>query len=167
MSGRLFAIHDALDSDAWYTPPEVFKGMGVEFDLDVAHPEERISWLPAKATYTVADDGLTQEWFGWVWCNPPYSAPTQWCYRWARHDPGGAIVLRADLSTRGPFAAYSAASSMHVPPRRLEFVTGSGARSGVTNFSTVILGRGKLIDDALQRLAAATGGTTRLLERVA
>ncbi len=29
---RLFGIEDALDSDAWYTPPWIFEGLGVVFD---------------------------------------------------------------------------------------------------------------------------------------
>ena len=37
---RLFGVDDALDSDAWYTPPWVFEGLGVTFDLDVASPAD-------------------------------------------------------------------------------------------------------------------------------
>ena len=37
MSARLFGIEDALDSDAWYTPEWIFDGLGLTFDLDVAH----------------------------------------------------------------------------------------------------------------------------------
>jgi hypothetical protein len=160
---RLFGIPDALDSDAWFTPPWVFEGMGLTFDLDVASPSEPLDWLPARSRYTVADDGLLQPWFGLVWCNPPYSAPAAWCRRWATHDPGGCILLRADLSTSGPFAAFAAASSMYVPPKRLQFVNGRGGSTGAVNFSSVILGRGEVADGGLARLASATGGAARLL----
>lgn len=111
---RLFAIDDALDSDAWYTPPWVFDGLGVEFDLDVAAPAEPLEWVPARQRYTVADDGLLQPWFGLVWCNPPYSAPTAWCRRWAQH-PDGFLLIRADLSTGGPFVAVFG-RVLHVRP---------------------------------------------------
>jgi hypothetical protein len=112
---RLFAIGDALDSDAWYTPGWVFDGLGITFDLDVAAPTEPLPWLPALNRYTVADDGLTEPWFGTVWCNPPYSAPTAWCRRWAVHD-AGCLLINADLSRGGPLAAFTAASSIYVPP---------------------------------------------------
>lgn len=159
---RLFAIPDALDSDAWYTPEWIFDGLGITFDLDVAAPAELLPWIPAKARYTVADDGLLQPWHGVIWCNPPYSAPTAWCRRWAQH-PDGCILLRADLSTSGPFAALTAATSVYVPSKRLEFVDGHGGRTGLTNFSTVLLGRGPVADAGIARLARLRGGTGRLL----
>ena len=163
MSARLFGVEDALDSDAWYTPPWIFDGLGVTFDLDVASPTGGLSWLPTRRFYTVADDGLALPWDGWVWCNPPYSAPTAWCRRWAAHEPGGCLLIRADVSTSGPHAAWTAASSVYVPAKRLQFVSGVGAPTGAVNFSTLILGRGGLMDEALHRLADSFGGTARLL----
>ena len=160
---RLFGITDALDSDAWYTPPWIFEGLGETFDLDVSAPDEPLPWLPALARYTVADDGLTQPWHGLVWCNPPYSAPTAWCRRWAEH-PDGFLLIRADLSTGGPFVAVSAASSLYVPAKRIQFVNGHGTGSGSVNFSSVLLGRGRRADVAIARLARLRGGTARVLE---
>lgn len=159
---RLFDIENVVDSDDWYTPPWIFDGLGLRFDLDVAHPDAPSS-VPADRFFTVADDGLSQEWTGLVWCNPPYSVPTQWCDRWAHHEGGGLILLRADLSTRGPFMAFSAASSIYVPRRRLQFVSGSGAPSGAVNFSTVLLGRGPIADAGIERLAATYDGSARRL----
>lgn len=166
MSGRLFGVPDALDSDAWYTPPWIFEGLGVTFDLDVAHPAERLPWVPAHNVYTVADDGLTQPWHGVIWCNPPYSAPTAWCRRWARH-PDGCILLRADLSTSGPYAALRAASSVYVPAKRLQFVNGHGTKTGAVNFSSILFGRGNVADKGIERLASIHGGTARLLKDAA
>ena len=163
---RLFAIDDALDSDAWYTPPWVFEGLGVTFDLDVAAPADPLPWVPARQRYTVADDGLLQPWFGLVWCTPPYSAPTAWCRRWAQHSDG-FLLIRADLSTGGPFAAVSAATSMYVPAKRIQFVNGHGSGTGAVNFSSVLLGRGATADSAIARLAATKGGTARVLHEVA
>ena len=162
MSARLFGIDDALDSDAWYTPPWIFDGLGVEFDLDVASPAEPPPWIPARQRYTVADDGLALPWFGLVWCNPPYSAPRPWCNRWAEH-PDGFLLIRSDLSTGGPFVAYNAASSLYVPAKRVQFVNGHGEGTGAANFSSVLLARGATADAALARLAATHGGSTRLL----
>lgn len=162
MSARLFGIEDALDSDAWYTPEWVFDGLGVRFDLDVAAPADPLPWLPADHRYTAADDGLALPWFGLVWCNPPYSAPTAWCRRWASH-PDGFLLIRADLSTSGPFAAWSAADAAYVPAKRIQFVNGHGVRSGAVNFSSVLLGRGATAVAAMHRLASLRGGTTRTL----
>lgn len=162
MSARLFGIDDALDTDAWYTPPWIFDGLGVTFDLDVAAPAEPLEWIPARERYTVADDGLLLPWRGLVWCNPPYSDPAPWCRKWAEH-PDGILLIRADLSTSGPFTATTAASSLYVPAKRIQFVNGHGTRTGSVNFSSVLLGRGSTADAALSRLAATHGGTTRQL----
>lgn len=165
MSARLFSIPDALDSDAWYTPSWVFEGLGVTFDIDVASPDGGLSWLPTKAFYAVADDGLLQPWHGLVWCNPPYSDPKPWCARWAQHRDG-FLLIRSDLSTEASHAAFAAASSIYVPSKRINFVNGAGApvgRQGLVSFSTVILGRGGVADAALSRLASIRGGSARML----
>jgi hypothetical protein len=160
---RLFGVDDALDSDAWYTPAWVFDGLGIEFDLDVAAPTDPPEWIPAKARYTVADDGLLQPWHGVVWCNPPYSDPAPWCRRWAKH-PDGCLLIRSDLSTSGPAAAFAAASSLYVPAKRLQFVNGRGGPTGAVNFSSVLLGRGPTADDGIDRLARLHGGYGRALK---
>lgn len=161
-SARLFDIEDALDSDAWYTPPWIFDGLGVVLDLDVAAPAEPLEWIPARQRYTVSEDGLNLPWHGLVWCNPPYSDPAPWCRRWSEH-PTGFLLIRSDLSTSGPFLAFQAASSLYVPPKRIQFVNGHGVRSGSVNFSSVLLGRGSAADAALDRLATAYGGSARPL----
>ena len=137
--------------------------MASEFDLDVAAPDGGAPLVPARRFYTVADDGLSEPWEGIVWCNPPYSAPTAWCRKWAEHEPGGCILIRADLSTGGPFKAWTAAHAAFVPPKRLQFVSAVGHPSGAVNFSTVLLGRGTVAVEGMWRLARQYGGTTRKL----
>jgi hypothetical protein len=163
---RLFAIDNVLDSDDWYTPAWIFDGLGITFDLDVAAPDGGAPNVPARRYLTVADDGLLTPWEGVVWCNPPYSAPTLWCRKWAAH-PDGCILIRADLSTSGPHAAWAAAHAAWLPAKRLQFESGSGKPSGAVNFSTVMLGRGETCVAAMHRLAATYGGSCRSLVRAA
>lgn len=148
--------------DAWYTPKWVFDGLAVTFDLDVASPPGGVPWVPARQHFTEDDDGLAHPWHGVVWCNPPYSAPTDWCRRFAEH-PDMALLIRADLSTGGPLTALRAADALWAPHGRLEFVDGVGRRGGLVTFSTVMLGRGRVVVDAMHRLADERGGTTRNL----
>jgi len=161
---RLFALENVVDSDDWYTPAWVFDGLGLTFDIDVAAPDGGAPNVPARKFYTVGDDGLLQPWHGLVWCNPPYSAPTAWCRRWAQH-PDGCILIRADLSTGGPFVAWSAADAAWVPPKRLQFNSGAGRSTGAVNFSTIMLGRGQAAVSGMRHLAATYGGSTRWLGR--
>lgn len=54
----------------WLTPPEIIHSLG-EFDLDPCSPIVR-PWETAKNYFTIEDDGLTKDWFGRIWLNPPY-----------------------------------------------------------------------------------------------
>lgn len=63
-------------SDEWYTPKntlEQAKEFLGEISLDPASCEEANELVGAESFFTKEDDGLTKEWFGKVWCNPPYS----------------------------------------------------------------------------------------------
>jgi phage N-6-adenine-methyltransferase len=59
------------DSYDWGTPQEFFNKVDQEFGftLDVC-----ASWWNAKCErfFSIEDDGLSQEWSGVVWMNPPY-----------------------------------------------------------------------------------------------
>ena len=67
------------NTDCWYTPPEIVE-LVLEtlrwIDLDPC--ADNLKHLPAKAHYTETDDGLTGEWAGKVFINPPYSCPGKW-----------------------------------------------------------------------------------------
>ena len=86
----------------------------------------------------------------------------KWCYRYENH-PNAIILIRADLSTKGPFAAFTASDAIWIPRGRLQFVNGRGGKTGAVNFSTIMLGRGQQAAEAMQRLASFNG-TTRLLK---
>lgn len=76
--------------DEWLTPPDIIKSLG-EFDLDPCSPINR-PWNTAKNHYTIENDGLSKQWNGRVWCNPPYGNQTKdWLQKCKQH--GNCIVL--------------------------------------------------------------------------
>lgn len=78
----------------WWTPPEVFEKLGLEFDLDPASPEGGVPWLPTKYYYTKEHNGLEKNWFGNVWLNPPYGRFTgDWLDKFIEHGRGIALVF--------------------------------------------------------------------------
>ena len=149
-------------TDDWYTPKWVFDGLGLYFDLDVASPGDGTDFVPSRRKFTISDDGLTRAWTGLVWCNPPYSAPKKWCYRYEQYDGPAMILIRADLSTKGPSAAFAASDAIWVPSPRLQFVNGRGGKCPGVNFSTILLGKGQVSVNAMKRLEKVNGTTKEL-----
>jgi hypothetical protein len=77
--------------DEWLTPPEIVKALG-EFDLDPCSPVVR-PWDTAAKHFNVHDDGLTQDWTGRVWLNPPFGREAvKWLRKMAEHGNGVALI---------------------------------------------------------------------------
>lgn len=80
-----------MQSDEWLTPPEILRALG-EFDLDPCAPTTR-PWDTARAHYTINDDGLSKDWDGRVWLNPPFGREAAaWLRKLARHGNGIALI---------------------------------------------------------------------------
>ena len=64
-------VHFSSNTDLWATPLEFFNKYNEKFnfELDVCATHEN-----AKCTkyFTIEDDGLSKEWSGICWMNPPY-----------------------------------------------------------------------------------------------
>jgi hypothetical protein len=73
-------------NDEWITPIEILNKLG-EFDLDPCSPIIR-PFPTAKQHYTINDNGLAMEWYGRVWCNPPFNRRVrpQWMCKCSEHD---------------------------------------------------------------------------------
>lgn len=79
-SGTIAATSETkdYDGDEWGTPPEIIalaRDVFGEIDLDPASNERAQTVVLAKSYYTKAQDGLSCDWNGSVWLNPPYSHP--------------------------------------------------------------------------------------------
>ena len=118
--------HRIADSVEWYTPPEIFEALGVDFDLDPAAPPGGVPWIPATHHYSTLDDGLSRPWGGLVWLNPPYGRQTgRWLDRLARHGEGLALVF-ARTDTAWFQGVANSATSLCFLADRLRFVRPDG-----------------------------------------
>ena len=80
-----------MKNDEWLTPPIVINALGV-FDLDPCAPIAR-PWDTAKNHYSKRDDGLSRQWSGRVWLNPPFGREAiKWIRKMAEHGNGIALL---------------------------------------------------------------------------
>lgn len=152
-SGRVHAKgHKSVE---WYTPPEIFRKLGISFDLDPASLHDMETFVPAVRKLTVFDDGLSKEWAGRVWLNPPYGPMTgRWIKRMAEHRNGIALVF-SRTDTAWCQEAMKSADAMLFMAGRIEFIPGQEnqhkrARCGA---STVLFAWSDVCAEALLRLA--------------
>ena len=116
-------------TDEWWTPPEIFEALRLEFDLDpCAPPHPHAPWLPVDVRITREEDGLLLPWHPHdrVWLNPPYGrAAGKWVQRLADHGNGIALVFsRTDV--KWWHAAVPSADAVCFIRGRLTFIAGAG-----------------------------------------
>lgn len=76
------AVHNhraqGTGENEWYTPQQhidaVYSVLG-GIDLDPASSEIANATVKAAQIFTIEDDGLSKDWAGRVWMNPPYAQP--------------------------------------------------------------------------------------------
>lgn len=115
-------------TDEWATPKSLLRPLADSvggFDLDPASGAEDDPH--AETAYTADDDGLTQPWFGTVFCNPPFSEKDEWLAKAVDETKNGGsdlvvMVLPVDTSTEW-YHEYVTQSSVvcFVGPGRQDF----------------------------------------------
>ena len=141
MSHKGMGTHQsaAMKNDEWLTPPHVLNALG-EFDLDpcAVHPSAR-PWATAYTHFW--ENGLDRDWFGRVWCNPPYGLEAAaWLDKLADHNQGTALIF-ARTETKMFFdQVWSKATALLFLKGRLYFhyVDGSKAKANAGAPSVLI-----------------------------
>ena len=120
------------NKEEWLTPPYILEALG-SFDLDPCAPAVR-PWDMAKNHYCKEQDGLSQVWFGRVWCNPPYGRQTfEWLKRLAEHKNGIALIF-ARTETKGFHSeVWNKAHSVFFFRGRLKFHFPDGVQGDCAN----------------------------------
>lgn len=128
--------------DVWSTPPEFFAAVDrvCNFGLDAAANEDNA--LCARY-WTEEDDGLSQEWKGRVWCNPPYSQVRYWTRKAAdEFECGNAdlvvMLVPVRTSTRWWRNAVASGARVVFVPNRLYFTSDKGV-TGRAGFDSALL----------------------------
>ena len=134
----------------WYTPPSIFELLRFpEFDLDPCSPGLGRCYVPAKKCYTKEDDGLTKDWFGRVFVNPPYGNETwKWLKKLYEHGNGIALVFaRTDTEWFHLYGAKATAIAFLVG--RVKFMRADGTQGGSPGCGSMLLAYGDECADLL------------------
>ena len=118
----------------WYTPAEyadMARSVMGSIDLDPASCDEANEAIKADAYYTKEDDGLSKDWHGNVWCNPPYSRDLMPAFveklkdSYASGQVRQAILISHNNTDTAWFHSLaSVASAICFPKKRIRFYRG-------------------------------------------
>lgn len=112
----------------WLTPPQILHDLG-PFDLDPAAPINR-PWDMAARHYTQREDGLSQQWEGRTWLNPPYGTETgSWLERLVDHGDGIALIFARTETDMFHQWVWDHADALYFFRKRLHFHYPDGNRA--------------------------------------
>jgi len=146
-------------NNQWFTPDEhiaLARSVLGEIDLDPASHAIAQGRVKAGKFFTEEDDGLTKEWRGRVWLNPPYSQPEigHFVDKLVEEIGSGrtteAILLTHNYSDTAWFQrAASFAAALCFTSGRIRFVSPDGERASPTQGQTFFY-----FGDRVERFAA-------------
>ena len=153
-------------SDDWYTPPGMLAAIGLTFDLDPCSPGVG-HWVPARAVFTKEDDGLSRDWRGLVFMNPPFggrNGHVPWLERFLDHANGVAVVRAYTSSEWFHETVVPRAESLLFPKGKTQFLPADGTRERLEQVAAtkgkvwrnapghgvVLIGMGDVAIDALR-----------------
>jgi len=147
--GNLACKHNnGISHIEWYTPPEYLDAarevMG-GIDLDPASNDYAQKEVRAEKYYTAEQDGLSEEWRGRVWLNPPFKMPLirqfvgKLCESFTEKSVTQAILLTNNSTdTLWWHSAMELASAVCFTKGRIAFYNQAGEHASPTNGQTFI-----------------------------
>ena len=127
--------HNATTT-TWLTPPHILSALG-RFDLDpCGYPD----WPTADRLICLPDDGLTAEWEGRVWLNPPYGNDGwRWLDKLAAHGSGTALIFARTETAGFVEQVWRKADALLFLHGRLHFHHADGARARANSGAPSVL----------------------------
>lgn len=137
-------------TDEWYTPRNILEPLG-SFDLDPCSAVNPL-WKIANACYNKYDDGLTREWTGRVWLNPPYSRPLleRFVEKLAGHGNGIALLFNRCDCKLFQEVIFPTAQAILFLRGRVKFHTADGKQRGTPGCGSVLIAFGEKNAEVLE-----------------
>ena len=118
-----------LTPDDYYTPKWIFDKLNITFDLDVAAPPNGCHWIPAKHYYDQQTNGLTSDWYGNVFMNPPFSKPIDWVNKFMQHANGIALLPMSKSKWFDKIWAHQ--NAIVILPQNLKYIDPKGGNGSI------------------------------------
>lgn len=132
----------------WLTPPDLVQKLGT-FDLDPCTPLNP-PFLHAKVNYTPKDDGLTKEWIGRVYLNPPYGKGMERWLEKLKHHGNGIALIFARTETKCFFNhIWDDAHAVLFVKGRIKFYNVQGEQKGTPGSPSIFIAYGEHNAEAL------------------
>lgn len=139
-----------ISSDEWYTPKSIIDSLG-KFDLDPCAPVNPL-WETASVMFNKNDDGLSKEWCGRVWLNPPYSRPLieQFVKKMSDHGNGIALLYNRCDSRMFQDVIFKKATAILFMRHRIRFYKPDGTIGGSPGCGSLLIAFGQNNADILK-----------------
>lgn len=128
-------------SNTYLTDPKLIELLG-PFDTDPCCPSD-MPWETASKMYTEVDDGLSQEWLGRVFMNPPYRKVLSWAKRFSEQKNGIALLNGRATETEATQLIMNHSHSIWFPKGRLAFYKTDGTAYPQKWFPSLLIGMTK------------------------
>jgi hypothetical protein len=139
-----FNLPQPNKNDSWVTPQYIVDAIGIS-DLDPCgyfHPTKGIIIQTARNYYFEQDDGLSKEWFGNVFLNPPYSQNKLWMEKMAKYN-NGIVLIFARTETKFFQNYVKNATGINFLKRRVKFLDSEGIIRGNGNAPSCLIAYGE------------------------
>lgn len=114
-------------NDNLQTPEYITDALGIPMDLDPCSGENtkiaNVNWWDGRG-----ENGLLKDWFGFVWCNPPFSEKEIWITKMIDHNNG--ILLLPERGSAPWFGALAnKVGTYFVMGKKINFIGGSSSNN--------------------------------------
>lgn len=143
-------------NNEWYTPSDILelaRTLLGGIDVDPASNYVAQENVKAKVFYTIEDSGLTKDWCGGVWMNPPYSSALikQFCAKLKeevtkRNTTSFVTLTNNATETKWFKDLYDASHAFCFLTKRVKFLNSEGQPVGSPLQGQVICYRGNNIE---------------------
>jgi len=147
----------------WLTPPYITQFF--DFDLDPCSPTVR-PWDTAKNHFNENDDGLSQDWNGFIFCNPPYGRETfKWMKKCHEHNNCIALIFARTETIGFHSEIWNKANAVFFFKGRLKFYYVSGTQGMSANAPSVLVAYGSNATLELERFSKENNGKLIILNK--